>query len=371
MPSLYDPLALAGLSLANRIAMAPMTRSRAVSTIADEMTALYYRQRASAGLLITEGTPISAQAIGYLHLPGVYTDAQAEGWRLVTDAVHAEGGTIFAQLWHVGRISHVSLQPNGSAPISATDEPLIQPAGARGVVFIRMPDGTEGFTAPSAPRALATDEIANVIGDYAAAAARALRAGFDGVEIHGAHGYLVDVFLNSIANTRTDRYGGSIEGRGRFLLELIDAVGNVIGMGRLGVRLSPGLALQGVPQDPEMEPMFLYLAAEFERRGLGYVHFSDTTRQPGIGIPAQFRRKFRAIYKGPLILAGGMTKAVAEDLVATGEIDMAAFGQPFISNPDLVERLREAAPLTDPDRETYYGGGAAGYVDYPDRHAAR
>lgn len=361
--TLFSSYRLAGLPLANRVVMAPMTRSRAQSEIADQATVTYYRQRATAGLIITEGVPISREAIGYSFLPGLSTDAQVAGWSEVTNAVHKGGGRIFTQLWHVGRVSHAVLQPNGQPPVSSTDAAA---QGDRVFAYGPREDGTIGFLRPSQPRALATDEVPRVISDYAEAALYALAAGFDGVEIHAAHGYLMEQFLNPGINQRTDRYGGSIEARSHLLLDTVDAISAIVGVGRLGVRLSPNATLLGAPSYEENSATYFHVAAELGRRGLAYLHLSDTGARTGTpAVTDALLRRTREVFPNAVVLAGGLDQSKAERLIGAGLIDLAAFGQPFISNPDLVERMRRGWPVTTPDRDTYYGGGAAGYTDYP------
>lgn len=361
MSTLFEPFAMGGHKLANRIAMAPMTRSRNPDGVPNDLNALYYAQRADAGLLITEGTPISATAEGFLFIPGLYTPRQVAGWRKVTGAVHAKGGTIFTQLWHVGRVSHVSNQPGGIDPVSSTGQ-IAKNSQAWGLTE----DGTPGAVDVSKPRALATGEVYGVIADFAEAAANAVAAGFDGIELHGANGYLIEQFLNPNVNDRTDEFrGDTLEGRTRFVLETIDAVIARIGADRTAIRLSPYGGLFDMAQYPEIEETYLYLADELSKRNLAYVHLMDQKSRGSSALPPEFLAKFRARYKGVLILAGGMTRERAEQLIADGLIDIAAFGEPFIANPDLVERLKNNWPLTLANRALHYGGGAEGYTDYP------
>ncbi|MCO5961100.1 alkene reductase [Sinorhizobium meliloti] len=361
MSKLFEPLERGGLALRNRIAMAPMTRSRNPDGVPNDLNALYYAQRADAGLIITEGTPISATAEGFLFIPGLYTPQQVAGWRKVTDAVHAKGGTIFAQLWHVGRVSHVSNQPGGIDPVSSSDRPA-KNSQAWGLTA----DGTPGAINVSKPRALSTGEVYGVVADFAEAAANAVAAGFDGIELHGANGYLIEQFLNPTVNDRTDEFrGGTLEGRTRFVLETIDAVIARIGAERTAIRLSPYGGLFDMAHYPEIEKTYLYLADEFSKRNLAYVHLMDQKSRGSSGLPPEFLAKFRAHYKGVLILAGGMTRERAEQLIADGLIEIAAFGEPFIANPDLVARLRNRWPLAQAERDSHYGGDARGYTDYP------
>ena len=360
MTWLFDTHRLGDLVLGNRLVMAPMTRARCVDTVPTVETAEYYRQRATAGLIVTEGTPISPEAQGYVHVPGIWSPTQVAGWRTVTDAVHDEGGRIFTQLWHVGRLSHTSLQPDGRQPVSAGAVPAPESK-----IFAFDDDGNVGFVDVSDPRPLSTEEVARVIDDFARAAINADVAGFDGVELHGANGYLFEQFLNPATNTRSDRYGGSFTDRARFLLETVDAVIDALGSTRVGIRLSPFSELFDMPAYTEAAETYLHLASELSRRDLAYVHLID--QRPGGGrlLGTDFLASFRARFRGTIIVAGGMTQEYAEELIERDLIDLAAFGQPFIANPDLVARLQNGWPLTAPDPSTYYGGGAEGYLDYP------
>jgi 2,4-dienoyl-CoA reductase-like NADH-dependent reductase (Old Yellow Enzyme family) len=370
MTELFSPFDLAGTTLSNRIVMAPMTRSRAPDDVATDTIALYYTQRATAGLIVSEGTPISREGQGYLFNPGIFTAQQSAGWRLVTQSVHAVGGRIFAQLWHVGRVSHPSIQANGATPVSASS--LI----AKGATaFGYEEDGKPGFVATPAPRQLATEEVSRIVGDFATAAANAVEAGFDGVEIHGANGYLLEQFLNPTVNDRTDLYSAdTMENRLRFVLEVVDAVIERIGPQRTGIRLSPFGKLFDMAHHDAIEETYAALMAALGERRIAYIHIMDQTGffyDEGSAVPVSDRihtlmRGARSNLPGTaLILAGGMTRARAEAMIADGTIDLAGFGQPFISNPDLVARLQNDWPLATPDRETYYGGDAKGLIDYP------
>lgn len=363
MSKLFENYQFGTRRLQNHIAMAPMTRARNPDRIANEQTALYYRQRATAGLIISEGTPVSPEGQGYIAVPGIWSIEQVDGWRLVTDAVHDEGGTIFAQIWHVGRMSHSSFQPNGGAPVSSTNKaPAKDP---KSMAYVYNEDGTPGFADPTPPRPLETEEVSRVTHDFVNAALNAVKAGFDGIEIHAANGYLFEQFINPLVNDRDDKYGGSLENRVRFLLETVDAIVRVIGAAKVGVRLAPNNRQFDMPDYPENEATYLYIAAELSKRGLAYVHLNDNHALGVSVISESFLRAFRKTYFGCLILAGSMTKVRAERLVQEDIIDLAAFGQPFIANPDLVERLQKEVPLAIPDRKTYYGGGIEGYTDYP------
>ena len=360
MTRLFAPHRLGELALDNRLVMAPMTRARCIDTIPTAETAEYYRQRSTAGLIITEGTPISPEAQGYVYVPGIWSPTQVAGWRTVTDAVHGEGGRIFAQLWHVGRLSHASLQPEGGQPVSAGAVPAPESK-----IFAFDDNGNVGFVDVSDPRPLSTEEVGRVVDDFARAAANAEVSGFDGVELHGANGYLFEQFLNPATNTRSDRYGGSFGDRARFLLETVDAVIDVLGADRIGIRLSPFSELFDMPAYPEAAETYLHLASELSRRDLAYVHLIDQRPSDSRLLGTDFLTAFRARFRGTIILAGGMTQEYADELIERALIDLAAFGQPFIANPDLVARLRNGWPLTAPDPNTYYGGGAEGYLDYP------
>jgi N-ethylmaleimide reductase len=376
MSQLFEPFQLSALSLTNRVVMAPLTRSRAPADVANETVALYYTQRATAGLIVSEGTPISREGQGYLFNPGIFTPEQIAGWRLTTQSVHAVGARMFAQIWHVGRVSHTSIQADGIAPVSASSK-IAQGATAFGY----DEQGKPGLVATSAPRPLSTDEVGRVARDYATAAANAVEAGFDGVEIHGANGYLLEQFLNPLVNDRTDQYGaGTMEDRLRFVLEVVDGVIAQIGRERVGIRLSPYGQLFDMPHYDAIDETYTALVAALGERGIAYVHVMDQSgyamgdKDAGESVSSKIQRLlgvFRtSLPHTALILAGGMTRERAETLIADGVIDLAAFGQPFISNPDLVARLRNRWPLTEPDRSTYYGGGNHGYVDYAPYEAA-
>jgi N-ethylmaleimide reductase len=371
MSDLFDGYDLSGLLLPNRIVMAPLTRARAKHDAADELIALYYAQRSTAGLIISEGTPISREGQGYLFNPGIFSSDQIAGWRKVTRSAHSAGGRIFAQLWHVGRVSHFSIQ--GRQPVSATDRI------ARGAMAFGYDEqGQPSFLPVSLPYALTTTEVGRIVEDFAIAADNAVAAGFDGIELHAANGYLFEQFLNPLVNDPMDRYSADLmQNRLRFTLEVVDAVNARIGSQRVGIRFSPFGQNSDMPPYPDAEQTYLQLGRELADRRIAYMHFMD---QSGYrSMPAQvghklygLLRKLRPTFdKGALILAGGQTLAKANELIGSGTIDLAAFGQPFIANPDLVARLRNGWPLAKPERETYYGGGAVGYVDYPPYHNGR
>ncbi|AJG22577.1 2,4-dienoyl-CoA reductase [NADPH] [Cupriavidus basilensis] len=352
--TLFKPYTLGSLTLSNRVVLAPLTRNRAgAGFVPGELAATYYSQRASAGLLISEATQISQQGQGYQDTPGIYTQAQIDGWRQVTDAVHAKGGRIFLQLWHVGRVSHVDLQENGAAPVA----PSAIQAGTKTFV-------NNGFTDVSAPRALELDELPGIVNDFRQAAANAVAAGFDGVEIHGANGYLLDQFLRDAANVRTDAYGGSVENRARLVLEVARAVVNEIGAERTGIRISPVSPANGVSSsDPQAQ--FDYLVEQLDALGLVYLHVVEgATGGPRDVAPFDYdalRKRFKNTY----IANNGYDLALAAARLNEGKADLFAFGRPFIANPDLVERLKTGAPLADFNPATLYGGGAEGYTDHP------
>lgn len=359
---LFQPLQLGALTLPNRIVMPPMTRSRA-SQPGDEANGLmaeYYAQRADAGLIVSEGTYIAPLGKGYAWTPGIHTSAQIDGWRKVTDSVHAKGGRIFAQLWHVGRLSHTSLL-GGEQPVSSS------PLQAKGVnVFIAGDEhGTPGFVQASQPRALSIDEIGEIVDQYRTAARNMIKAGFDGVELHAANGYLVNQFIDSNANTRTDEYGGPLENRLRFLDEVARAL--IEGTGdaqRVGIRLAPLTTLNGC-EDADPETTYLAAAKRLGEIGVAYVHIAEADWDDAPHMPLEFKRKLRATYSGILIYAGKYTGERARDAIKAGWADLIAFGRPFVANPDLVQRLRRGAPLAQPHRETLFGGGAKGLTDYP------
>lgn len=355
MATLFDPIQVGELKLANRIVMAPLTRDRASpGRVPGELAPRYYAQRATAGLIITEASQISPTAQGYIDTPGIYSDEQVAGWRKVTDAVHAQGGKIVIQLWHVGRISHVSLLPEGEVPVSSTNK------AANTKTFT-----PNGFEPVSTPRALRTDEIPALIDTYRLAARRAINAGFDGVEVHGANGYLIEQFLRDSCNDRTDAYGGSIENRTRLLREVVEAVSGEIGGGRTGLRLSPVTPANDIGQDSNPQALFNAAVEQLAPFKLAYLHVVEgATGGPRDIAPFDYEQ-LRERFDGAWMVNNGYDRQMALDAVAQGRADLVAFGKPFISNPDLVRRLRENAPLTPPNPKTFYGGGAEGYVDYP------
>lgn len=350
---LFTPFQVGPYELRNRVVMAPMTRSRAgEGNVPTPLMAEYYGQRAGAGLIITEGSQVSPQGVGYPHTPGIHTDAQVDGWRAITDAVHARGGRVFLQLWHVGRVSHPTLQPGGALPVAPSA------IGIEGEMLYTAAGPVPYVT----PRALATDEIAGVVEQFAEGARRAYRAGFDGVELHGANGYLFDQFLRDGSNHRTDRYGGSPENRARLLVETTAAVVDVWGADRVGVRVSPTGALNGM-HDSDPVTTFSVAASELNRFGLAYLHVVEPVGQPRAG--GRITPVLRAVFRGAVIANGGYGADTGNAAIAAGQADLVSFGAPFVANPDLPERLRTGAPLNEPDRATFYGGDARGYTDYP------
>ena len=363
MTSLFEPTHAGDIALANRIAMAPLTRNRAPDAIPTELTATYYAQRATAGLIISEATAISPEGQGYADVPGLYGTEQLDGWKKVTRAVHEAGGKIVVQLWHVGRISHTSLQPGHAKPVA----PSAIRAHAKSVL---LKDGVPTFTDTSEPRALDAEELPRIVQDYRHAARNAIAAGFDGVEIHAANGYLIDQFLKTGANQRTDDYGGSIKNRARLLLEVTRAIVDEIGGGRTGIRLSPVTPANDIV-DENPQPLFDYVVRELGKLGLAYVHVIEGATGGPRELPdrpfdyAELRNAYRAAGgKGAWMVNNAYDRALAEAALANGA-DIVAFGRPFISNPDLVERLKQNAPLNELNRDTLYGGGAKGYTDYP------
>lgn len=348
--SMFTPVHLGAMSLPNRFVMAPMTRSRANADLAATAeTAIYYTQRVSAGLIITEGTPISPMGHGYPATPGIHTPTQIAAWRQVTDAVHAAGGRIAAQLWHVGRVSHSSMLPDGALPV-----------GPSAIAVNGKHYSPNGPIAYETPRALDAAEIAATVADFAAAASAAREAGFDGVELHGANGYLIDQFLRTGTNTRTDSYGGSVDNRTRFLREVVEAVIGAWSADRVGVRLSPREGANDMA-DADEAGLFTAVARMLDPYGLAFLHIRETRTRDGEPVTPVMR----AVYGGPIIGNGSYDAESAEEAMTSGLADAVAFGMPYVGNPDLVERVRGGAPIADADRATLYGGDARGYIDYP------
>lgn len=355
MSDLFEPVKLGPLQLANRIVMAPLTRNRAgAHDIPSPLAIEYYEQRASAGLIIAEATQISPQGKGYAYTPGIYSDEQIAAWKKITDAVHAQGGKMILQLWHVGRISHPSLQTDGALPVAPS---AIKPEGK---TFTEA-----GWQQMETPRALNIAELPGIVADYAKAASNAIAAGFDGVEIHAANGYLLDQFLRDKTNHRDDAYGGPIENRARLLLEVVQAVTTAIGANRTGIRLSP-ISPANDCADSNPLPLFRYVVEQLNKYGLLYLHLVEGAtggpREVEHGFDLQILRK---LFKGPYIANNGYDLALAEKARDQELADLIAFGRPFIANPDLVYRLKVGAPLNAMNTKTLYGGGAEGYIDYP------
>jgi N-ethylmaleimide reductase len=351
---LFSPVKLGSMQLSNRIVMAPLTRNRAGEHgVPQPLNVTYYEQRASAGLIVTEATPISAMAHGYPALPGIYTDAQVAGWKKITDAVHAKGGKIVIQLWHVGRISHPTLLPDGALPVAPS---AIKPAG-KAFTYQGLVDYVE-------PRALDANELSSIVADYVHATKSALAAGFDGVEIHAANGYLLDQFLRDGTNQRTDQYGGSFENRARFLLEVTKAVVDVAGSDKVGVRISPVNPFNDM-KDSNPQALFNFVTESLNQFNIAYLHVVEGgIHGGGIADPFDFDA-LRKLFKGPYMANLAYDKARGNAVVASGHADVVAYGVPFIANPDLVERFRTDAPLNEADSSTFYGGTEKGYTDYP------
>lgn len=351
MSDLFSPIKIGDIELTNRMAMAPMTRNRAPENVPTPLMVEYYKQRASAGLIISEGAQISEQAVGYPATPGIYSEAQVAGWKQVTDAVHGQGGHIFCQLWHCGRVSHPDFH-GGALPVAPS---AIQPAG-QAFTF----EGLKDFVTP---RALEIEEIAEIVAQYCHAAACAVAAGFDGVEIHAANGYLIDQFLRDGSNQRTDVYGGPVENRVRLLQEVVDAVAEEIGAEKVGVRLSPMNAFNDM-SDSDPQTTFNYAAGAIASIGLAYLHVVEVNMageaEAGFNVA-----EMRGHFDGAYMANGGYDRQRAEKAIESGVADLVSFGIPFLANPDLPERLRRNAALNQPDQATFYGGDAHGYTDYP------
>lgn len=358
--TLFSPVSLGAIELKNRVVMAPMTRARSPENIPTPSNATYYAQRAGAGLILTEATQVSRQGTGTIATPGIYTEAQIAGWRRVTDAVHAAGGRIVCQLWHSGRVSHSCFQENGQPPVSSS--------AVRGDIRTFTPDG---FTPTSEPRALELEEIPGVVEQFRQGALNAIAAGFDGVELHAANGYLIDQFLRDGVNQRTDAYGGSVENRCRFLLEVTDAVVDAVGAERTGVRLAPFSSVWDC-HDSNPRPLFLHAVAELDRRKLAFLEIveqineSDVSKSQAAAVADFSIDDLRAVYHGDLVLNGGYDAERAEAVLAAGGAAAISIGRPFICNPDLAERYAAGAELTPMgDPSVIYGGGDAGYIDFP------
>ncbi|MET3107020.1 N-ethylmaleimide reductase [Oxalobacteraceae bacterium GrIS 2.11] len=353
---LFDSFTTHGITFKNRTVMSPMTRSRAVqANVPNALMAQYYAQRASAGLIVTEGTSPSPNGLGYARIPGLFNADQVKGWKLSTDAVHAAGGKIVIQLMHTGRVTHVANLPAGAEVLS--------PSAA--VCPGEMYTDSHGMQPHSPPRVMTEQDIAAAIKEYAHSASLAIEAGFDGVELHAANGYLIEQFLNPHINDRTDGYGNSIEGRNRFSLEVAKATVAAIGADRVGIRLSPYGVFNGTGAFPELDAQYLALVKALSELGLLYLHVLDHSAMGAPAVPAEIKKSLREAFKGTFILAGGFDAASAELALNDKQADMIAFGRPFLANPDLVKRMETGAALNAPDMDTFYTPGAKGYTDYP------
>ena len=353
---LFDPLDTPSLKLANHVVMSPMTRSRAEhANTPNAMMAAYYGQRATAGLIVTEGTSPSPNGLGYPRIPGLFNDAHVQGWKLTTDAVHANGGKIFVQFMHCGRVGHVANLPAGATMLSPTD--VVCPG--------EMYTDSQGMQPHSKPHAMTEQDIAATVEEYAEAARLAMKAGFDGVELHAANGYLIEQFLNANVNMRTDGYGGSAAARNRFALEVAQATVAAIGAKQVGIRLSPYGVFNATGPFDELDAQYIALAQALSAMGLAYMHVLDHAAMGAPPVPATIKAKLRAEFKGTFILAGGFDRDAAEAALKAKQADLIGFGRPYVSNPDLVARMKANAPLATPDDKTFYTPGAKGYNDYP------
>jgi N-ethylmaleimide reductase len=355
MSILFSKAALGPLALQNHMVMAPLTRSRAAGNIPNDLMAEYYAQRASAGLIITEGTSPSPNGLGYPRIPGIFSADQVAGWKTVTDAVHARGAKMFVQLMHTGRIGHVLNLPAGAKVLAPS---AIAAAG-------EMYTDAEGMKPLPTPVAMTGNDIKAAIAEFVQAARNAVAAGFDGIELHGANGYLLEQFIRPNSNQRTDNYGGSIENRARFMLEAAEATIAAIGQDKVGIRLSPFGVFNDMPLYPEMEADYSYLAQKLNAAGLAYIHLVDHSSQGAPIVPDSMKATFRATFKRTLILSGGYDATRAENDLSAGKADLIAFGKPFLANPDLITRWKEDTALNAPDMSTFYTPGPKGYTDYP------
>ena len=355
MTSLFEKSTLATLSLQNRFVMSPLTRCRALGNVPTDLMVEYYTQRASAGLIISEGTSPSANGIGYARIPGIYSAAQIAGWSKVTAAVHGQGAKIFMQIMHCGRIGHPLNVPAGGqilAPsaVAATGE---------------MWTDSSGMQPNAMPTAMTEAQIKSTVAEYAQGAKNALDAGFDGVELHAANGYLLEQFIRPTSNQRTDAYGGAIENRARFVLEVVDAVVKAVGKDKVGIRLSPFGVFNDMPVYPELADEYAYLAEQLNARGLVYIHLVDHSPMGAPAVPASIKAMFRKTFKGALILSGGYDAVRADKDIADGRCDLVAFGRPFLANPDFIARSKAGAAMNAPDMDSFYTADAKGYTDYP------
>ncbi|MGA9667040.1 MAG: alkene reductase [Gallionella sp.] len=355
MPQLFSKAHLGKLSLQNHLVMAPMTRSRAIGNIPNQLMAEYYAQRGSAGLIVTEGTSPSPNGLGYPRIPGIFSKEQIAGWKLVTDAVRPRGAKMFIQFMHCGRVGHPLNLPAGARVLGPS---AVAAAGD-------MYTDAEGMKPNGMPQAMTEADIRAAIDEFAQGARNAVSAGFDGVELHGANGYLLEQFIRPNSNLRTDRYGGSLENRARFVLEVADAAINAIGRDKVGIRLSPYGVFNDMPLYDAMETDYTYLARQLDARGLVYIHLVDHSAMGAPPVPDSIKKMFRNTFKGKLILSGGYDAARAESDIAAGKCDLIAVGKPFLANPDLVSRWKTGAAVNEVDMSTFYTPGAKGYTDYP------
>ena len=353
--TLFTPTTLGKLQLKNRFVMSPMTRNRATGNIPNELMAQYYAQRATAGLIITEGTSPSPNGLGYPRIPGIFSAQQVAGWKLATDAVHAKGGKMFIQFMHCGRIGHPLTLPAGARVLGPSA------IAAAGDIYT----DAEGMKPNAMPQAMTEADIKTAMEEFAQGAKNAVAAGFDGVELHGANGYLLEQFIRPNSNQRTDRYGGAIENRARFVLEVADAVTKAIGKDKVGIRLSPFGVFNDMPLYDAMEADYTWLAQQLNVRGLVYIHLVDHSSMGAPPVPASMKATFRKLFKGTLILSGGYDATRAESDLAAGRCDLIAVGRPFLANPDLIARWKSGAAVNAPDMSTFYTPGAKGYTDYP------
>ncbi len=355
MSQLFSKATLGTLTLQNHLVMSPMTRNRAIGNIPNELMAQYYAQRGSAGLIITEGTSTSPNGLGYPRIPGIFSAAQVAGWKLVTDAVHAKGAKMFIQFMHCGRIAHPLNLPAGARVLGPS---AVAAAGD-------MYTDAEGMKPNALPQAMSETDIKAAIEEFVQAAKNAMAAGFDGIELHGANGYLLEQFIRPNSNQRSDRYGGAIENRARFVLEVADAAIKAIGKDKVGIRLSPFGVASDMPLYDAMETDYTYLAQQLNARGLVYIHLVDHSAMGAPKVPDSMKATFRNVFKGKLILCGGYDAARAESDLAANKADLIAVGRPFLANPDLVARWKAGAKMNEPDMNTFYTPGAKGYTDYP------
>jgi N-ethylmaleimide reductase len=353
---LFSPYKLGNIELKNRIVMAPMTRSRAIGNIPNELMATYYGQRSDAGLIVTEGTSPSPNGLGYCRIPGIFSTAQVEGWTKITKPVHAKAGRIFLQIMHTGRISHVLNLPPGAVVLAPS---AVKPAG-------QMWTDASGMQDFPTPKAMTPEEIELTKKEYITAARNVVAAGFDGLELHSANGYLLEQFLSPYSNQRTDSYGGSIENRCRFVLEVVDGVSAAIGKEKIGIRLSPYGVASDMKHYPEIDATYTYLAGELNKRGIVYIHLVDHSSMGAPEVPISIKKAIRENFRNTLIFAGGYSKESAEKVLKSGSADLIAIGRPFINNPDLVKRMQNDLPLAkELDMKTFYSSGEKGYTDYP------